>query len=161
MKRGWKIILIVLVLIILAAAIYFTSFFSYTCKDMACFRSHQEKCVHTKFTYDTEETNWLYYIKGKADGKCEINVKVLQIKAGSIKRTVLEGKSMDCFLPLKSLAPPESDLSLCHGLLKEELQNLIIQKLHTYIIDNVGEIGAELEGIVPGTIQSAGNASSS
>ena len=156
MKRGWKIILIVFILIILVAAIYFTFFFSYTCKDMACFKSHQEKCVHTKFIYDIEETKWLYYIKGKEDGKCEINVKVLQIKAGSIKRAVLEEKSMNCFLPLKSLVSPESDLSLCHGLLKEELQNLIIQKLHAYIIESVGEIGEELEGIVPATI---GNAS--
>jgi len=150
-----KLLLIILILAVLGAAIYFTFFFTYTCDDLACFKSHQEKCSRTKYINDAEETTWLYEIKGKEDGKCEINVKVLQIKSGTIDRKNLQGKSMDCLLVFGNINSPEADISKCHGLLKEELQGLIINKLHAYVVENVGEIGGELQGIIP-----AGNDSS-
>ena len=40
---------------------------------------------------------------------------------------------------------PVENLGLCHGLLKEGLQDLIIKKMHTYIIENMGKINEELE----------------
>jgi hypothetical protein len=55
---------------------------------------------------------------------------------------------MDCYLPLGSLVSPESDISRCHGILKEGMQNLIIRQLHTYIVENVKDIGSELENII-------------
>ena len=42
---------------------------------------------------------------------------------------------------------PEKDLSKCHGRLKEELQAIIINKLHTYIIENIGEFRGNLTSV--------------
>ena len=148
-KRGMALIWVILAVVVLAAAVYFTFFFTYSCDDLACFRSHQEKCAHTKFVNDAEDTVWKYRIMGKKEGKCEIKVEVVQVKSGKVEKRVLEGKSMTCYLSRGNLASPEADISKCNGLLKEELQKIIINKLHAYIIENLGEIGGELAGIVP------------
>ena len=144
-KRGSvKAILLVVIVILILIAIYFTFFFSYTCKDLSCFRAHQEKCSRTKFTNYVEDATWKYSIAGKSKGECKINVKLAELKKGEINFKEFEGKSMNCYLPKGSIAAPESDLSKCHGELKEALQETIINKLHAYIINNLGEINEEL-----------------
>jgi hypothetical protein len=120
-------------------AMYFTFFFSYRCSDISCFQIHQEKCVRAKFLEDTEDITWFYKIKGKEDKKCKINAEILQVKEGSLDKIKLEGTSMDCYLQIGDISLPESDLSKCHGILKEELQEIIINNAHRYIIDNIGK----------------------
>lgn len=142
-----KKILLVAVVVVLAAAIYFTFFFSYKCDDMACFQTHQEKCAKTKFVNDLEDAAWKYFIKKKSNGECVVNVELLQVKKGSLDLQKLEGKNMDCYLKLGDTASPESDISNCHGLLKEGMQDMIINKMYSYILDNLGEIDTNLKSI--------------
>ena len=147
-RDNWKAYLTISVIIVGLVAAYFLYFFSYTCNDTACFRSHQYQCAKTTFVNDQEDTTWQYFIVGKEGNDCVINVKILNIKKGSANKQILEGEDMDCYLPLGSLVSPESDISRCHGILKEGMQNLIIQQLHTYIVENVKDIGSELENII-------------
>jgi len=51
---------------------------------------------------------------------------------------------MVCNIPLGSVILPESDLTNCHGILKENLQEQTIIKLHNYISQNLGQINAEM-----------------
>lgn len=147
-RGGIKTAVVVgVMVIVLIIAVYFTFFFYYKCGDIACFKSHQEKCTKTKFSNDGKDVVWDYKIFEKKGGNCEIKVGISKIKVGSIDKLPLEGKSMVCILPFGSLASPESDINKCTGELKEEMQGLIIQKLHSYIIDNLGEIGEELNKI--------------
>ena len=143
-RQNWKAYLIIAIIMLAVVAVYFTFFFFYSCKDLACFQSHQKECAKTKFIRDTDETTWKYTIRGKSGGECKIDVEVLVIKKGSVDKQKLEGKEMSCFLPLGSIAYPESDLGRCTGGLKEDMQNLIIQKLHAYIVENIGQIDEEL-----------------
>jgi len=145
MKKRGIILLIIFAVVILLVAVYFSFFFSYKCNDLSCFRAHQEDCSRTKYIYDSTETTWDYHILGDKEGKCMIEVTALQVKEGSFDRVNLQGKTMICYLPLQDISFPESDISRCHGILKEELQDLIIQKLHDYIIEGVGDIGESLE----------------
>ncbi len=147
-KGDWIAIISIILIILIGVAVYFTFFFAYTCNDLSCFQAHQKQCARTEFVKDSAEITWKYFIKGKEDGKCVINAEVTRIKTGTAENLKLVGKSMDCSLPLGSIASPESDISRCHGVLKEEMQNLIIQKLHAYILDNLGEIGEELERVI-------------
>lgn len=147
-KSDWIALGVIGVILLIGFAVYFTFFFTYKCNDLACYQAHQAKCARTKFIKDGEDTIWEYIIKGETKDECKVYVKVLTIKQGSSDKKVLEGLSMNCYLPLESKINPESDLKKCHGELKEELQNLIIQKLHSYILDNLGEIGEELEEVV-------------
>ena len=51
---------------------------------------------------------------------------------------------MNCMLPLGVRMIPESDIGNCHGLLKEGLQDIIIKRLHTYLVENIGQINLEV-----------------
>lgn len=115
---------------------------------MECFREHQLKCNKAKFLRDSEEATWKYEIKSMEKGACEVDVKVTQIKEGNSDKMILEGKSMKCLFEFESVNLPESDLSKCHGELKEELQNMIIQNLHKYILENLGQIKEGLDKVV-------------
>ena len=143
-RDNWKAYLIIGIIILLIIAIYFTFFFYYKCDNLGCFQGHQQKCARTEFINDEEDITWVYLVQGEEENKCKINVKVLNVKKGTADKQKLEGKDMDCYLPLGSIVAPESDISKCQGALKEEMQNLIIQKLHSYIVENVKEIGEEL-----------------
>ena len=139
-KKNVIIMLVSFVFLILIVAIYFSWFFAYSCEDLICYKAHQEKCVHTKFINDDQGMTWRYRIKGKEKGECEIEVTALQVKKGTVENIKLEGKKMKCYLPLKDQSLPESDIARCHGELKEGLQDLIIENLHKYIIENLGKI---------------------
>jgi len=89
-----------------------------------------------------------YKIKGMEDGKCKVDVKVLQVKEGSLDKTALEGYSMLCYLGKGDTTLPESDLTRCHGLLKEKIQEIMIQNAHAQIIKNLGQIAPELEKVL-------------
>jgi len=147
-KGDWIAVISIALVILIIIAVYFTFFFSYTCGDLSCFQAHQKQCARTSFIKDNEEITWKYFIKGQESGRCVVNAEVLKVKTGAVENTQLVGKDMDCSLPLESTVAPESDISRCHGLLKEEMQSMIIQKLHAYILDNLGEIGAELEKVI-------------
>lgn len=149
-KKGQvgKLILFIGIIAILIGAIYFTFYFTYSCKDMACFKAHQRECSRTKFVNDADDISWRYKIVGETNKACEIYVKVLKIKQGSLEKKRIEGKDMVCYLPLGDDLNPESDVSNCHGILKEELQEMVIEKLHLYVIENIGEISEELKKAV-------------
>ncbi|MBI2628642.1 hypothetical protein HYW74_01000 [Candidatus Pacearchaeota archaeon] len=146
-KRRVAGILSILFVIILILAIYLTFIYAPTCKDIACWEAKLVKCSKAKYLNDAKDISWFYTIKERAGDKCVVNAKALTIKRGLESAMVLEGKNMDCFLPLGVITDPEINPNICHGRLKEEMQTLIIQKLHQYIVSNIGEISQELTGI--------------
>ena len=143
MGKKWGIILSILIVVLLIVAIYFSFFFKYSCDSLSCFKSHQVKCAKTKFINEDQTTTWSYIIRGKEGSQCVIEAKILQIKEGGLDRKMLEGKSMDCFLALGSIDSPESDLTLCHGRLKEDIQEIMIKNTHSQILSNIED---ELKG---------------
>ena len=146
-KRRVSGILLILFVIILIATIYLTFIYTPKCKDIACWEAKLVKCSKAKYLNDAKDISWFYIIKGKVDDRCEVNVKALEIKRGLTTTEVLKGKDMDCFLSLGVITEPEQNPNICNGRLKEEMQTLIIQKLHQYIVSNIGEISQELIGI--------------
>jgi len=147
-KDQWKAYVAIAIIILVLVAVYFSFYYYPKCDDLGCFYSYQKKCSKVSFVNDAEDTIWSYKIQGKQGGKCIVDVGVLAIKEGSLDKQVLEGLEMSCALPLGSNVAPESDIKRCHGVLKEELQSLIIKKLHEYIVENVQEIGAELDNVM-------------
>lgn len=143
-----KLVLFLSLIIILIGAIYFTFYFSYSCDDLACFQAHQRECSRTKFINDAQDISWEYNILGESNKACEIEVEVLKVKQGELDKKRIEGKNMKCYLTLGEDSLPESDISNCNGMLKEELQEIIIEKLHLYVIENIGEISEELKKAV-------------
>lgn len=85
-----------------------------------------------------------YEILGKSKKKCDVNITLLQGEIGNQDSKRIERKSMVCSLPLGMIIIPESNLNYCSGILKESFQELFINKLYTYIIQNLGRINIEV-----------------
>jgi len=136
------VIITLLVLIAIGVTIYFLFFYIPKCSDINCWELKLEKCRKAKYINSAPDINWQYIIKNNKADNCIVNVKILDIKQGLQKTQVLEGKSMDCSLPLAIKMAPEADLNLCHGRLKEEMQTLMLENSHRYVFGNINEIGA-------------------
>lgn len=138
-----KIIIFIAILLFLFITIYFNFLYTRKCSNAECFNSALAGCKRAEHLNKKDDSTWHYLIKGARGDKCIVDVKNLWINLEEAK-TVQE-KSMACYLPKGVVMQPESDLGGCHGLLKEALQDIIIERLHTYVVQNIGQITSELE----------------
>jgi len=150
--RYWKfVVLAAVALVFIGLAIHATFVRAPRCQNFGCYEEHMKQCSSAQYLNDGEEATWRYEILGMKDGACVVEVTLLQPKAGELGIDKLSGYSMECGFPKGVVAYPEKDLGSCHGRLKEEMQEIIIKKLHTYIIDNIGEIDETLQLLVEGS----------
>jgi len=120
------------------------TFFGYdNCEDWQCFNEHLESCERVRFI-GGEKMIFEYFVLGKSGGECRVNVRLLQADLNRQDSLKLEGESMICNFPLGVVLVPESDIGSCHGPLKEGLQELLIEKLYTYLVQNVGKINLDI-----------------
>lgn len=139
-----KLLIIFLIIFIASSATYYFFFYTETCPDKACFQDSLLKCKKSSWINDASEATWLYVIEKKHKGECKVNVKLLLAKEGKTDISEAEGKEMTCYLPAGIVASPEKDLSKCHGELKESLQEIMITRMHSYILENLEQINEEI-----------------
>ena len=149
---------LVIFIITLAIILIVFSYFHFrvkSCSNIDCFNSAMEKCKRASFINEGEDASWLYTIDSKEGSfgcfiipskcsSCIINVKILQVKEGTVDTQAVEGLDMECSVVLGYIGVPNADLNKCHGDLREGLQDLMIKKMHAYILANVGQIGIDL-----------------
>jgi len=130
-------ILIAVILIALVWSIYFLFFRYTTCSDDKCFSTSLVKCNKVIYNRDTPDLLITYKILGASNNRCNINVKLIQVKHGSTSMAIFENKEMICSISLGSLTMPESNLQNCNGELRQEIQEAIINNMHSQIIENL------------------------
>jgi hypothetical protein len=140
---NYKSILIIFCIFVLV--FFFWRFFlAYTkCEDWDCFNQNLKECNRAKFIGGSDMI-FEYNILKKSDEKCVVEIILLQGELNNQDSKKLEGKSMECYLPLGIIMLPESNLGYCNGILKESFQELFITKLYIYIIQNIGRINLEV-----------------
>jgi len=145
-KRMWLIRagITVLVLIFLMGVFFYTK----RCDNLACFNTYLGKCNKARFVNDAKDSIWYYSIKGVKSDRCVVNIMLMTVKEGSSDLVALENQEMDCYLNIGEVVDPKNDLTKCHGELREGIQNLMIQKMHAYIMQNIGKISEELSKII-------------
>ncbi len=148
MKRGWYWVIGIIAVILLGAAIYFSFFYAERCSDSSCFDNALLSCKRVSYIEETSDASWGYSIRGKVGSTCKVSVKLLQLKQGDVSLGVLQGKRMECYIPYGSVIKPQDNIDRCHGLLKEDMQSIIINKLHNYITDNLGQIEESLGKVI-------------
>lgn len=151
MKYTKLVVFVVIALIFVSLAVYTSFVRAPHCQTFDCYEDYMKKCKKAQYMNDGEEATWRYKILGMRDGACVIEVTLLQPKAGELGIEKLSGYSMECGYPMGVATYPEKDLGSCSGRLKEEMQGIIIKRLHTYIVDNIGEIDDTLKLLVEGT----------
>lgn len=139
-----KFVIAVVIFLSASAIVYYLLLYTKTCQDQECFSKGIVECKRAEWINDAEEAIWLYTIKGKSEKQCEVEVKLLTVKKGKSDMGEAEGKSMLCSLPLHIMTSPGGDLEKCTGPLKEDLQALVIKRMHSYILENLGEISEEM-----------------
>lgn len=130
-----------LVILILILLIVFTHY--QRCNSLECFNNNLEKCRKTVFA-GGQGMIFGYIIEGKEENSCVVDVELLQGELSNQDSLILEGKSMECYIPEGLVILPESDLSYCHGELKEALQEQVITQLHNYLVKNLGQINGDI-----------------
>ncbi len=141
MKKEMIIEIIIAVIIIgLIWSIYFGFFYYAKCLDKTCFANNVVNCKKTIYYDDTPETLMSYKILGADSGKCDVEVKLLQVKVGTSAISRLENKAMTCSIQLGTLTMPESNLQNCNGELREEIQEAMINNLHSQIVQNLEQM---------------------
>jgi len=142
-KRGIKItaIITILSLIIVLIVLAYSFFYAPKCQNAGCFKKVLWECDKASFMSEEANSTWFYRIDGMSFGECRIYVKAVSLKADVETGTALQGKDMTCYVPKQLLGAfmPEEKIEYCHGILKEEIQRLMIEKMHLYIIQNIGQ----------------------
>jgi hypothetical protein len=147
--RNWWILAVIIIAIIgMIVSGYFIFVYRNVCNTDDCFSKAIVNCDKTVYIKNSPETITQYKILGKENGECKVNVKLLQLKQGSIELQSLQNKDMTCLMPLGIYALPEENLKTCTGSLKESIQEIIIQRMHSQLIENIGEISEELTSIL-------------
>ncbi len=139
------VIFIGLLVIFIVLAVDFTFFYTDKCENYSCFADAMRECKPAVYVNEEIEATWRYEILGLRGDECYVEVKLLQLKQGDISFEKLSGYDMQCSYAKGIVVYPEKNLDKCHGRLKEELQTIIIRKLHTYIVDNLGKIDEGLD----------------
>lgn len=145
-KDGAMIVLALLIAVAFAFALYST-FKPNPCETIACFQDHMALCTRASFINEEPEASWSYNVKRRVADGCEIEVKLLQAKEGELNLRDFKGHAMTCTYPRGMVAYPDKDMSRCHGRLKEDMQGIVIEKLHRYLVNNLLDVKQALGNI--------------
>jgi len=136
--------LVILTVLLIAILAYYLLFYMRPCNTNDCFINSFDKCKKVSFIKEDSQAVWQYKILG-ADGKskCKVGVELQRLNQGTVENERLEGEIMTCSVGAESALEVEGDLGKCTGALKEEMQEIIIQRMHNYLLRNCGEIKEE------------------
>ncbi|MFA5259402.1 MAG: hypothetical protein WC979_06765 [Candidatus Pacearchaeota archaeon] len=136
-----NLIIITFLVLFITLTIYFLFFQVKSCKDTQCFIDSMNNCDKSLFVKQDTNADWVYTILGNGNrDSCIVKIQLLRLKTGSVESEKLEGEDMICDIKKGNNEYPERDLTKCTGKLKEDMQELIIQRMHNYIIEVIGEV---------------------
>lgn len=149
-RKTGTIIVVIIILLLIASAVFYFFIYAKTCKNEECFLTSLRECKRATYISSNEGNIWKYSIQnpfGFFQDKCTVNVKNVAIASQEELAKKLEGKGMQCRIPIEyagTFIDVQSKLEFCNGPLKESLQDLLIDKLYKFIIQNIGEITEEI-----------------
>jgi hypothetical protein len=141
-------IIVIFLILLIAVIVYFLFFYVKSCKQSQCFIDAMANCDRVLFLKQDPNADWVYNILGNGQkDSCLIKIQLLRLKEGSVEGEKLEGEEMVCDLKKGNNEYPERDLAKCSGKLKEDMQELIIQRMHSYLVQSIGEVKQEFSGV--------------
>jgi len=145
MRKIFSYIIIFLILILAIIGFYINYLVPESCQTSECFYQNMKECKKATYLSDEKEASWRFKIIGEDKyGNCVIEVKLIQAKEGLLELDKLAGYDMLCYREIGFSEIPYKNLDKCHGRLKEEMQSIIIKKMHTHILENIEEINSLL-----------------
>lgn len=143
-KNLKKRMLIAIIILFIAFIIFagFLLFFYYReCGNQDCFTKALAQCKKASWIREDSKAAWQYKIMGNSEkDACSVKVRLLKMNQGTIDIEKLQGDEMTCSVLKNYDKFPEEDMEKCTGILKEQLQGIIIERMHSYLLKNLGEI---------------------
>ncbi len=134
---------------------YYTGYFRTNCgQDKACFNEHLTKCRAAEFLSVRHNSVYSYNNYPGVSGGCNLKITLKRVVVGApTEFKELEGKSMLCRIPKNELSSVDFDkmtdlIKLCSGELKEGLYEIIIQRMYSLVISQMGDIVKEAEKVL-------------
>ncbi|MBI4448318.1 hypothetical protein HY643_05030 [Candidatus Woesearchaeota archaeon] len=154
-----KVVVVVIILAVAFFIVYYFDLLKTNCMDEGCFNDAVRGCNQAKFLVVRNFNYYRYDIEGSKGDSCEINVAIKKMAIGSSVEQIrrFEGKSMVCLIPESKLSDAKLEnleglLNYCSGPLKEAIYELIIEKLYTLVVSNMGQVVGEMGELVKGEI---------
>jgi len=139
----------IVVIILGVASLFYIGFFSGTveCGDVACYQEYLLSCKQSYLFNEDDNYVYRYEILGaNTVSYCNVDVRLIKVKGGSDDSQSLEGLNMECMINRFEDVLPEKDMLACDGKLRQELQEIIIDRMHNQILRNIKQVNAELAG---------------
>lgn len=138
-----KFVFVGVVLGLIGFWIFYNFIYYIDCSSSECFDLHYGNCERVRFVREGNLT-FEYFVVGMREEKCAVDVTLLDGELTNQELKRLRKKEMRCFMGVGSLEEPQKDIDVCTGPLKEEMQEIIIEKLHKYIAQNLERINEDL-----------------
>lgn len=143
-KLTFLVILITLLFIFLIGFLIYSSFFYYaSCENDECFFSYLENCERVSYVV-SNDFDVIYRVEGRSLAGCEVVVSIDDKDNIIGLEELYKGTNMVCNVRAGYVSYPEHDLERCSGMLKEGLQEVLIDRLKVEIARNIGEINIDI-----------------
>lgn len=143
-----SIIISLLIIILGLALLYYSGILlkPIECKDIACYKEYLLTCKKSFLINEDENYVYRYQIlKANENSYCDVEVRIIKIKNSTTSdNEKLEGLEMLCKINRFEDILPEKNMLSCSGKLREELQEIIINRLHNILLENINKINEEL-----------------
>ena len=142
-----KIILIFLAVLGIGVIIYlFAATDKEDCdNDLDCFDNYVSQCKRAEVRLVKDNSVYLYTLKGSSltnFNNCVMKVKLVESLSDDFEIIgLLEGKSMNCYIPKEKFASLEGTdklIQYCSGPLKEGISELALNRLYGIVVKNLG-----------------------
>lgn len=126
---------------------YYTGIIKSDCgTDKSCFDNALMKCRSSQVVIIRDNNVYLYEAWPGVGQGCYVKITLKRIEAGASEEFKdLEGKSMRCKLSKEQVESTNLDqfdnlIKYCHGELKEGVYEIIINRMYTNLISNLGDV---------------------
>ncbi len=137
--RTVDILAAIILLIYLLISVYSSYFYYKSCNDESCFSTYLGNCDRANYIKESN-LSLRYNILGYSMGACSVKVSLISNDISYNLGDSYKNSVMFCRLPLGIKDYPESNLGKCTGLLKEGIQEVLINRLKIEIIRNIDEL---------------------
>ncbi len=156
-KRG-----IVVIVVAVAVISLFLIFFTYekNCYTDECFDNAAKKCNKAEYVKLDNGNTFRYNIERSYSSNCKLIIKIEEINDahGQELKNLFEGKSMQCEIPKDKFniefLKLENSIDYCHGILKEAMYELMLQRIYDLAVKQIGDVIFEIEDVL-GEVKSA------
>ena len=156
-------LLVVAIIIFLFFLIFFSGLIKKNChSDVICFNSQAYACKSSTVQATINNNLYQFTIYGPSQNNCVIESKLVAMAKGTPQDIVskIEGKSMICKIPRsilreRSIVDINNVVDYCSGPLKEGLYEILLNRMYTLIVQNLGQILGDVkkEALNVGTLK--------